>query len=125
MALVPTPEPEFVPGRPNIDAVYYENVNGYYVGKNEKGRADYMGAPDRAARKSIADAHKKVGLSEVSPKPSPIRAVDPQRCRRLSTAVEGRRKGSGSESKFVNSHSKGRNRILPDTIAGRRAVSAR
>ena len=66
--LVPNPEPEFVTGRPNIYAIYYENVNGYYVGKNETGRADYMGSPDRAARKAIADAHKTVGMLEVRKK---------------------------------------------------------
>lgn len=61
MALVPNPEPEFVPGRPNIYGIYHPNVNGRYVGKNETGVEDYMGSPDRAARKAIADAHQAVG----------------------------------------------------------------
>jgi hypothetical protein len=62
MARVPTPEPEFVQGRPNVYAIYHRSVNGWYVGKNETGDYEYMGSPDREARKAIVDAHAEVGL---------------------------------------------------------------
>ena len=57
-----SPKPEFVFGRPNIYGIYYPNVNGWYVGKNETGDFGYMGSPERAARKVIDDAHAQAGL---------------------------------------------------------------
>ena len=56
---------EFVAGRPNIYGLYYPNVNGWYVGKNETGQASYMGSPSRAALKKIDDAHEAVGKGVV------------------------------------------------------------
>ena len=37
-------------------------MNGWYIGKNETGRADYMGSPAREALKAIDDAHEKATL---------------------------------------------------------------
>jgi hypothetical protein len=60
MALVPTPKPELIPGKPNIYGIYYPKVNGWYIGKNETGLGDYMGSPSHAALKAIHDAHTAV-----------------------------------------------------------------
>lgn len=62
MALVPIPELEFVPGRPNVYGVHYPAVNGWYIGRNDAGVLDYMGSPDREARKRIADTHEAIGI---------------------------------------------------------------
>ncbi len=65
MTFVPPHEPAFVEGQPYIYGLYYPEVDGWYVGKNETGRADYMGSPSEAAVVAIADAHHAVGLSSV------------------------------------------------------------
>ena len=65
MASVFPPEPKFVAGQPYIYGLYYANVDGWYIGKNETGRADYMGSPSDAVVKAIKDAHKEVGLPNV------------------------------------------------------------
>jgi hypothetical protein len=59
--LVPEPEPAFIAGRPNIYGIHYPRVNGWYLGKNETGVADYMGSPSPAALKAIRDAHAVAG----------------------------------------------------------------
>lgn len=66
--LVPVPEPEVVAGRPNIYGIYYPNVAGWYIGKNETGNSFYMGSPSDAVRKKIHDAHNDACMPEVSEK---------------------------------------------------------
>src|SRR5258705_10773239 len=69
MAFVPPKEPGFILGQPYIYGLYYPDVNGWYIGKNDTGRADYMGSPSAAVVKAIADAHEVAGLPTV-PKPT-------------------------------------------------------
>lgn len=66
--LVPVPEPGVVAGRPNVYGIYYPNVAGWYIGKNETGDALYMGSPSNAVRKQIRDAHRLADLPEVAEK---------------------------------------------------------
>ena len=62
--LVPDPEPAFIDGRPNIYGIFYPQVNGWYIGKNETGVAGYLGSPSAATVKAIRDAHAAVGAAE-------------------------------------------------------------
>jgi hypothetical protein len=48
---------DFVPGRPNVYGLFYPNVKGWYIGKNETGDATYMGSPSDAVRTAIRQAH--------------------------------------------------------------------
>ena len=72
VSFFPPTEPAFVSGQPYIYGLYWTEVDGWYVGKNETGRADYMGSPSQAALNSIADAHCSVGLSSV---PAPAKRL--------------------------------------------------
>lgn len=56
---------EFVPGRPNIYGLFYPNINGWYIGKNETGNASYMGSPSDAVRADIREAHLAAGQPEL------------------------------------------------------------
>jgi hypothetical protein len=48
-----------------VYGLFYPNVNGWYVGKNETGTAGYMGSPSEAVRAAIGRAHQGVGLPEL------------------------------------------------------------
>jgi hypothetical protein len=67
-ALIPDPEPGLVRGRPNVYGIHYPNVNGWYIGKNETGVAEYMGSPSSSVLQAIADTHEEVGLPIVARK---------------------------------------------------------
>jgi len=69
VALLPDVEPTFVNGQPYIYGLHFAAVDGWYIGKNETGRGDYMGSPSRAVVQAIAEAHAKVGLHDV-PQPT-------------------------------------------------------
>lgn len=56
---------DFVPGRPNVYGLFYPNVKGWYIGKNETGDATYMGSPSDAVRTAIRQAHLRVALPEL------------------------------------------------------------
>src|SRR4051812_47225020 len=72
MAFGPPPEPEFVAGQPYIYGLYYPGVDGWYIGKNETGRADYMGSPSAGVVEAIKHAHSAAGILEV---PQPIKRL--------------------------------------------------
>jgi hypothetical protein len=55
----------FVPGRPNVYGLFFPNVNGWYIGKNETGDSAYMGSPSAAVRAAISEAHRRVGRPEL------------------------------------------------------------
>lgn len=65
----PPPEPRFVAGQPYVYGLYYPDVDGWYVGKSETGRANYMGSPSEATLMDIVEAHQAKGLSAV-PEPT-------------------------------------------------------
>ena len=69
MAFVPPPEPRLVPGQPYVYGLYYNDVDGWYVGKSETGRSNYMGSPSDAVVMAIADAHQAIDMSTV-PEPT-------------------------------------------------------
>ena len=57
------------PGQPCIYGLYYSSVNGWYIGKNDTGRAEYMGSPSAAVVIAIKEAHEALGLPNV-PQPT-------------------------------------------------------
>jgi len=55
---------DFVPGRPNVYGLFYPNINGWYIGKNETGDPAYMGSASDAVRAAISTAHRQAGVPE-------------------------------------------------------------
>lgn len=55
---------DLVPDRPNIYGLFYPNINGWYIGKNETGEAHYMGSASDAVRAAISKAHLAAGVPE-------------------------------------------------------------